>query len=403
MNYVQAIKSNKSALLVTYGSMIFEGAIMTMLVALMTPLSGRMNVSISEISMMITAQSIGTVSVIYLAGNISDKIGRKKIILLGLISYLIFLTGMFFTTNFYFAIMMALFAGIGHGLMDSPSISMLIDIFGDHSGPAMSVVAVFFSGGGAISSIIVKEFIKNDVDFKYLFILFMIVAAAHAIIVFNARYPKKQRHVVERVSKKTEEDEEVKAKKEKSLFNVAILLAVITFLFASGNSLVRTWVSTYSLEVKEMTLDNSIGMLTYLQIGNVLGAVAYAYILTKVHSTKVMIFNGFMASIGLSLFLSFTTADVLLLMIVGSALSVSFSLSLNIIGELYAENSGGATGFIGTASMASGMVITFLSGQLLPIIGVKLLMWSAIIIILTATALAIIFRRKFVEIRGNRK
>ena len=203
--------------------------------------------------------------------------------------------------------------------------------------------------------------------------------------------------------KKTEEDAEVKAKREKALFNVAILLAVITFLFASGNSLIRTWVSTYSLEVKEMTLDNSIGMLTYLQIGNVLGAVAYAYILTKVHSTKVMIFNGFMASIGLSLFLSFTTADVLLLMIVGSALSVSFSLSLNIIGELYAENSGGATGFIGTASMASGMVITFLSGQLLPIIGVKLLMWSAIIIILTATALAIIFRRKFVEIRGNRK
>ena len=95
MNYVKAIKSNKSALLVTYGSMIFEGAIMTMLVALMTPLSGRMNVSVSEISMMITAQSIGTVSVIYLAGNISDKIGRKKIILLGLISYLLFLTGMF--------------------------------------------------------------------------------------------------------------------------------------------------------------------------------------------------------------------------------------------------------------------------------------------------------------------
>lgn len=401
MNYFKAIKSNSSALAVTYGSMIFEGAIMTMLIALMTPLSKTMNVTLSEISMMITAQALGTVSVIYIAGNISDKIGRKKIILLGLFSYFLFLMGMYFTTNFYFALFLALLAGVGHGLMDSPSISMLIDIFGNHSGPAMSVVAVFFSGGGAISTFIVREFIKYDIDFRILYVVFIILAFIHAYIVWNAKYPEKQKVVVEKHD--YEEIDEVMSSKnhEKIVLTAAILLAVVTFLFASGNSILRTWVSTYSNEIKGMTLEKSIGMLTYLQIGNLLGAIIYAYVLTKVHSTKVMIFNGIMAAIGLSIFLQFSTAEVIVLMLVGSALSVSFSLSLNIIGELYAENSGKATGFIGTASMASGMVMTFLSGILLPIIGVKLLIWLSVVIIAVATFLAIVFRGMFTEIKNH--
>lgn len=398
MNYSKAIKNNWSALAVTYGSMLFEGAIITMLVALMTPLSQRLDVSLTQISMLITVHSLGTISVIYLAGNISDKIGRKKIILLGLCAYFLFLIGMYFTTNFYFAILMAMFAGFGHGLMDSPSISMLIDIFGNHSGPAMSFVAVFFSGGGVIATLIIREMLKFDINIKYIYLLFLLLGAMLFLLVSKAKYPPKQRVIVE----ESDNHEVVSDVRAKRLLRAAILLAVITFLFSSGNSIIRTWVATYANTIKGMSLEKSVGMLSYLQIGNVIGAIAFAYILTKVHSTKVLVVNGFITAVAVILFLVLDQGSVLFLLTIGIALSVSFALALNIIGELYIENSGQATGFIGTASMASGMVMTFITGQLLPIIGVSNLIWLSFGAIIIASVLALKFLNVFNDLQ-NRK
>ena len=399
MNYRKAIKDNSSALAVTYGSMVFEGAIMTMLIALMAPLSETMNVDISTISMLVTIQSVGTVGTIYISGNTSDRIGRKKVIFLGLCSYFIFLTGMIFTNNFYLALGFSFLAGVGHGLMDSPSISMLIDIFGDHSGPAMSMVAVFFSGGGAISTIIIRYVLSNDLSLNTIYILYFIVGLFMALIILKAKYPQKQKRENTNNVEKTNNRETTNGKR--TLLYTAILLASITFLFSSGNSVFRTWLSTYSHEIQGMTIEKSVGMLTYLQIGNVLGAFIFAYILTKVHSTKVLIANGIIASISLVLFLTQDFGQVIFLMIVGAVLSISFSLALNIIGELFIENSGQATGFIGTASMSAGMVMTFITGRLLPIIGITNLMWTSVGIIGLATVLALIFRGIFIKVRNK--
>lgn len=387
------IKNNISALFVTYGSMIFEGAIITLLIALMKPLSLRYNVSTADISVLLTAQGLGTVATVYFSGNASDKIGKKTMILLGLMFYFVFLIGMIFTTNFYLALFLSLLAGIGHGFMDSPSISMLIDIFGDHSGPAMSVVAVFFSGGGAISALIVSRLLAFNLDFRIIFIVYIIIAAIVAIVVSTAKYPKKQIRVVEEVSHET------KHSSNKILWRTASFLALITFLFSVGNTVLRTWISTYGFEVQGLALETSLNLLTYLQIGNVLGAFFFAYILTKIHSTKVMIANGIIATIALSLYLSLDGNAVVLIMITGAVLSIGFSLSLNIIGELFIENSGQATGFIGTALMSASMTTTFVSGRLLALVGVKNLMWMAVGIIILAGVLAGVFRIVFVKVR----
>lgn len=395
MNYGNTIKNNFSALAVTYGSMVFEGAIITLLIALMAPLSARYNVTTSTVSILLTAQGLGTVGSVYFSGSASDKIGKKKMILFGLLFYFVFLIGMSFTTNFYLAIFFSLLAGIGHGFMDSPAISMLIDIFGDHSGPAMSVVAVFFSGGGVLSSVIVSSLLAYNLDFRIIFIVYFVIALIVGLIAMKATYPKRQKRAAKVV------DSSVSEKNKKILLSTAMFLAVITFLFGAGNKVLITWISTYAEVIQGLSLAKSINLLTYLQIGNVIGAFFFAYILTKVHATKVLIVNGIVAIISLSIFLNLSSNGVILIMISGAVLSIGFSLALNIVGELFIENSGQATGFIGTATMSAGMVMTFVSGRLLPIVGVANLLWIGVGIIVLATILAFIFRGVFVKVRSE--
>lgn len=396
MNYSKTIKENASALMVTYGSMLFEGAILTLLIALMSPLSIRYNVSTATISTLLTAQAVGNVSSVYFSGNASDKIGKKKMILFGLLFYFVFLIGMSITSNFYVALFLALLAGIGHGFMDSPSISMLIDIFGDHSGPSMSIVAVFFSGGGALSSIIVSRLLHFNLDFRIIFIIYFFLAVIVGIITYKAKYPKRQ---VRKVSKK---DSKQSLEHRKILLKTAAFLGLLTFLIGASNAIFRTWVSTYAVSVGGLTLESSLNLLTFLQIGSVIGAVFFAYILTKVHSTKIMIINGFIAITSLVLFLTIDISGisgVLLVMVAGAVLSIGFSLSLNIVGELFIENSGQATGFVGTSHMTASIVMTFLTSRLLTKVGVSFIIWIAVGLSVVATLLSISFRVMFVKVR----
>lgn len=392
MNYGRVIKSNYSALMVTYGSMIFEGAIITLLIALMSPLSIRYGVSTSTISTLLTARAVGNVSSVYFSGNASDKIGKKKMILFGLIFYFVFLIGMMITSNFYVALFLSLIAGIGHGFMDSPSMSMLIDIFGDHSGPAMSVVAVFFSGGGVMSSFIVGRLLANSLDFRIIFIVYLVIASIVAIIAYSATYPKRQVREIKKTDDSSEKDKKI-------LLKTAIFLALISFTFAAATAILMTWISTYTFEVQGLSIENSLAMLSFLQLGSVIGAVVFAVILTRVHSTKIIIANGFLAVISLVIFLNLSNNGVILIMIAGAVLSIVFSLSLNVVGELFIENSGQATGFIATASMSATMIVTFITGRLLPVIGVESIMWIGVWLAVVATVFAIIFRGVFIKVR----
>lgn len=392
MNYGRVIKSNYSALMVTYGSMIFEGAIITLLIALMSPLSIRYGVSTSTISTLLAARAVGNVSSVYFSGNASDKIGKKKMILFGLIFYFVFLIGMMITSNFYVALFLSLIAGIGHGFMDSPSMSMLIDIFGDHSGPAMSVVAVFFSGGGVMSSFIVGRLLANSLDFRIIFIVYLVIASIVAIIAYSATYPKRQVREIKKTDDSSEKDKKI-------LLKTAIFLALISFTFAAATAILMTWISTYTFEVQGLSIENSLAMLSFLQLGSVIGAVVFAVILTRVHSTKIIIANGFLAVISLVIFLNLSNNGVILIMIAGAVLSIVFSLSLNVVGELFIENSGQATGFIATASMSATMIVTFITGKLLPVIGVESIMWIGVWLAVVATVFAIIFRGVFIKVR----
>lgn len=380
--------------MVTYGCMLFEGAINVLMVATMSMLQDHFEMSAASISTLITIKSIGTVATIYFSGSLSDLIGRKNIICLGSVFFMVFLIGLISTQNFYMAMFFALIGGIAHGLMDSPAISMLIDIFGRDSGPAMSFVQVFFASGSAITSTLTSLIIKKNMNWKLIYALYAIVGIVVIAIVLTARYPK--RYKGEPI------DANESPKREPSFMREGLLLACTTFLLSSSSAVINTWLPTFANQEKNMTLISSVELLAKLQFGNIVGALLFAYILTKVHATVLLIINPLIALIGMMTIVFMPNISALSVFVVGMVMGVLFSLALNIAGEMFPQSSGKATGFIGSASMSAGMTTVFLTGKLYPYTGFQHLFTFVLILLSLAICLATWFRTLYLKmIKGD--
>ena len=133
----------KGVIGLSYLTMFFEGALNVIIVALMLTLEDHFGVSGAEAALLVSLKSLGTILTLYIAGDLSDKFGRKKIMLVGLFFFLLFILGFGFVDDFRFLYIFALLGGMGHGLMDSPGISLLFDAIKGNTGPAMSLVSVF--------------------------------------------------------------------------------------------------------------------------------------------------------------------------------------------------------------------------------------------------------------------
>lgn len=388
------IRDNKTSLMVTYGCMLYEGAITALLVATMVMLERHYVATAGQISMLITAKSVGTVVTIYFSGAISDKVGRKNIITIGAVFFMIFLVGMVSTQSFAIAMFLSFVGGVAHGLMDSPSISMLIDIFGAKSGPAMSFVQVFFAGGGAITTFLTSQVMKYNIDWKFLYFGYAVVGILVIILVKTARYPKKNQS--EGTIKK------VNHNWKPSFLREGLLLAILTFFLSSSNSVLNTWLPTFANVEKNMDLISSMQLLTKLQLGNITGALIFAYVLTKVHATSLLVFNSVVAFVGFLGIIFMGEISALNVFIIGMMMGVLFSLSLNVAGDLFPNDSGKATGFIGSASMSAGMTSVFITGKIYENIGFMNIFKITLGLLFVAVIIAFYFKIVFIKlVRGD--
>lgn len=388
MSYLNISKKNLGALFVTYISMLFEGAINVLMIVSMDYLISRYNVDRQAISVLITLKSLGTFLTVYISGGVSDKIGKRKVIFTGLIFFMVFLIGMVLTSNYTVALVLSLLAGIGHGLMDAPSIAILVDIFAEKNGPAMSFVQVFFGLGGLICSSLATMFVKYNINLLKLNFVMMIIGLILALIILKSQFPDD-----EKIKTQTNMNKTFKKLSENSIVKSAFLLAVAAMSFSAANAIVITWLPTYSEVVLGMTQEKSILQLSQYQTGNIIGAIFFAWLLTQFPAEKLQVVNASIAIISLTAFMYINT-NIPLLFISGLVMGVMFSLSLNIIGKIYKNESGRAIGFIGMVAMMSTMITTFITGRLVMNTGVAFVFSTVVWVLLIGLLASYGFGRK---------
>jgi len=126
----------------------------TVLASVLVPLATSLGLTSLQQGLLGSAQYIGVLAVVLLAGHLSDRFGKRKILLLGVAVFSSFTWLIAFSTSFAEAFSLRLISGIGEGIFWPVAMSAVANYFGKNRGMALGLFYVGFDIGGAGGSTI---------------------------------------------------------------------------------------------------------------------------------------------------------------------------------------------------------------------------------------------------------
>jgi len=100
---------------------------------------------VKGLSTVIAMIGIGRLLTILIAGYLSDRLGRKRTMLIGMVTQIIFLIGLFFSRNLISACIAAMFMGATNSFGDTASYPALTDAFKEQAASMNSLVKAAMS------------------------------------------------------------------------------------------------------------------------------------------------------------------------------------------------------------------------------------------------------------------
>ena len=192
----------------------------------MDALMQQFNTDRAGVSYVISGLGIGRLLVLFVSGALSDKFGRKPFVLLGIVTYMIFLGGILVAPNVSVALILAILAGMANSFMDSGTYPALMEAFPESSGSANIIIKAFIAAGQFVLPFIISFLIANDLWYGYSFLFCMAIFVINGLFLLKLQFPA---HKVEKAEVKEESVSE--SNEPKSNFwieGIALILIGIT-------------------------------------------------------------------------------------------------------------------------------------------------------------------------------
>jgi predicted MFS family arabinose efflux permease len=159
----------------------------SVLSSMLAPIESALHLTNPQIGFLGSAQYIGVLAFVFVAGHLSDKYGTRRIILIGVSIFTAFTWIIGFSTSFYEAFAFRLVSGFGEGLFWPVAMSAVAKYFGMRKGLALGVFYAGFDAGSATGLSIGGVTFSLTADWRYAFFVAPLLGIAVVAGVFLAR------------------------------------------------------------------------------------------------------------------------------------------------------------------------------------------------------------------------
>ena len=148
------------------------------------------NTNHAAVLYVISALGIGRFIALPFSGVISDKVGRRITIIIGMVFYALFFGLIFITPNSKIAFFVALLAGIANSFLDSGCIPAAMEILVNSTGFASILTKLFISIGQFLLPMMVGFLAGNNLYFGYSFIFCIILLIINGLFLLKLPFPE---------------------------------------------------------------------------------------------------------------------------------------------------------------------------------------------------------------------
>jgi MFS family permease len=338
------------------------GMVNIMLASNMSFLTKQLNTDGAGISYIISAIGIGKLLSYSLSGILSDKFGRKPLILVSSLTMAIFLIGIPLSPNYPTAFIFAIIAGIANSAMDAGTYPALIEVFPKSSGSASVLVKAFISAGAALLPFMIAFFADRDLFYGYAFFLPALIYLLNMIFMFKLPFPnhKREQSIVQQQN--TAENKFISPPKMKQ---EGIALIVIGFTSTALFTVAQIWLPTYGQQVLGMAESSSVRLLSYYSIGALISVLVLAVLLSKVLRPVTVILVYPMITLIAVLTLLFVKVPAIAIaaaFFMGFSTAGVFQLAITVMTELFWNKKGTVTGIVATAAGLAAILLPLATG-----------------------------------------
>lgn len=389
-------QKHRNTILVSFFNNFYAGMMNLILIGLQISFMISLDRPATDTALLISLQSFGTLFTMYFAGSLSDKVGRKNLMMIGIGFYLVYIIGFLTFNNFNAMIVFSILAGIGSGLIDSPGKSLIFDAVNGKTGPYLSVNQVFFSAGTVLSTTLASLFTLKGWSWKNIYVFFLVITVMYLIVLSKSKFPPVKRFKVKA--------NDVRSSENLGARPIMMVLLIIMLLFATIQSVLSTWLPQLAMSVKNMSEASSVSLLTYYQVGGILGAILIGRWLKKIHTTTFMIISPLVVLIVLNMvvFMPINTVMGMLVLILGFFLAIYYAYCINMGGLIYPNNTGAASGAVGTMFMFGQTITITLSTFFVKRWDLLSLFIVSIVLVIVLLLFATYFKKRYFMFEASR-
>lgn len=323
------------------------------------------NTDVKGISTVIAIIGIGRLLTILIAGYLSDRLGRKGTLLIGMVSQILFLIGLFFSHNLFTACIAALFMGATNSFGDTASYPALTDAFQEKAASMNSLVKAAMSLAQFALPFIVAAQPKAHITL----VVMTIVMVLDIILIALARFaPQTATHK----SSKTEQQKE-KAKKQTpitrdtshpSMLIDGSLLIIAGFTISFTFYVFSQYAPNFGSSVLNLDLDSAKSLISWYAMASLISVFITSSLVTRIKPIK-LIFSytlvSFLALLQMILIPSAEGARLTAVAIGFFAAGGIWQLGLTLLNQYFPEEKGKVTGYYSFATALTFFIGPFIS------------------------------------------
>lgn len=227
------------------------------------------------------ALGLGRLISLPFAGPLSDKLGRRLSVLIGVASYIIFFVGIAFSPNMQIAYIAAVLGGIANSFLDTATYPAVAEIINKYTGIATMGIKFFIS----IAQLLMPFFLGCVVGTKMSYLMLPLVAgvviAVLGVLAIFAPFP------AESESGKSESFIQNLKNAHFSIESIALIL--IGFTSTATFQLWLNCAQTFGKEIAGIPSETVSIMQTYYSAGTMAALVVTSLLITKFKQVRFLV------------------------------------------------------------------------------------------------------------------
>ncbi|QAA21416.1 MFS transporter [Sporolactobacillus terrae] len=356
-------RSNKVRLsLILYLNYFVHGIGLIILTQNMKTLSGEWGTPLAVVSFAISGMGIGKLIAYYALGSLSDRYGRKALVVFGMGLYVVFFFGITLTHDFHIAYLLTILAGMANSALDSGTYPTFLEMNGNN-GAYNILIKAAMSLGEFVLPIYIGLNENLGGWYGMSFIITGAILLINLILISRTKFP--QRPKTEKQISQRLFSERLTAPK----IGMLIILSIYGYTSMAVMILFTQWITLYGIDFLGMNNLQAHFLLSLYSMGSIIGVLLIFSILQRGLIRDIRLIVGLNGLSVLNLLVICFSTHPLLVSITSFLFGVTaaggvMQVGLNIFSAMFPHAKGRVTGIYFSFGSIALFTVPIITGML---------------------------------------